>query len=188
MGSERRKQILLLALAAVLVVVAGYEWWSSSSPETTTADGSATSNVRGSSRTQAVPQLTAPDVHLAELSAEHPTPDSADRNLFRFKERPLPPPPPRPIAPPVVAPMAPVRSGPPPPPPVPPIRLKFIGYIQTENGQKIALLSDGLGRPEHVLEGGTALGQYKIWRIGVESIDISYLDGRGRQTIRLNGQ
>jgi hypothetical protein len=71
---------------------------------------------------------------------------------------------------------------------VPPIRLKFIGYIQTASGQKIALLSDGLGRPEHVLEGGTALGQYKIWRIGVESIDISYLDGRGRQTIRLNGQ
>jgi len=50
------------------------------------------------------------------------------------------------------------------------------------------LLSDGIGQPEHVVEGGTALGQYKIWRIGVESIDISYLDGRGRQTIRLNGQ
>jgi hypothetical protein len=186
MGSERRKQILLLALAGVLALVAGYQVWSSYSPQPTTTDASAASNVRGSSRTQAAPQLTAPDVHLAELSAEHPTPDSADRNLFRFRERPLPPP--RPIAPPVVAPSAPERNGPPPAPTVPPIRLKFIGYIQTENGQKIALLSDGLGRPEHVLEGGTALGQYKIWRIGVESIDISYLDGRGRQTIRLNGQ
>jgi len=187
MGSERRKQILLLALAGILVVVAGYEWWSAPSPGATTPEGSAASNVRGSSRAQATPQLTAPDVHLDELSAEHPTPDSADRNLFRFKERPLPPPPPRPMAPPSVAP-APVRSGPPPAPAVPPIRLKFIGYIQTEKGQKIALLSDGLGPPEHVLEGGTALGQYKIWRIGVESIDISYLDGRGRQTIRLNEQ
>jgi len=185
MGSERRKQILLLALAGVLVLVVGYQWWSSSE-SLTAPDASTASNVRGSSRAQAAPQLTAPDVHLAELSAERPTPDSADRNLFRFKERPLPPPPPRPIAPPVVAP--PERSGPPPAPTVPPIRLKFIGFIQTPSGQKIALLSDGLGPPEHVLEGGTALGQYRIWRIGVESIDISYLDGRGRQTIRLNGQ
>jgi hypothetical protein len=186
MGSERRKQILLLALVGVLALVVGYQVWSSYSPQSTTGDASAASNVRGASRAQAAPPLTAPDVHLAELSAEHPTPDSADRNLFRFKERPLPPPPPRPIAP--VAPVPPARSGPPPAPTVPPIRLKFIGYIQTESGQKIALLSDGLGRPEHVVEGGTALGQYKIWRIGVESIDISYLDGRGRQTIRLNGQ
>jgi hypothetical protein len=31
------------------------------------------------------------------------------------------------------------------------------------------------------------LGQYRILRIGAESIEMSYLDGRGRQTIRLTG-
>lgn len=187
MGSERRKQILLAGLAGVLALVAGYEWWANLSSMSPTATGTvAASNGRGASRSaQATPQVTAPDVHLAALSAEHPKPDSADRNLFKFKEKPLPSP--RPIVPPVAS-TQPTRGGPPPAPTVPPIRLKFIGYIETANGQKIALLSDGIGQPEHAVEGGTALGQYKIWRIGVESIDISYLDGRGRQTIRLNGQ
>ena len=187
MGSERRKQILLGGLAVVFALVVGYEaWWTSQS---TAGAPAAASNQRGASRSSQTPtQITAPDVHLAALSAEYPKPDSGDRNLFTFLDRPLPPPPARPIAPPVVAPSQPARGGPPAAPTVAPIRLKFIGYIETESGQKIALLSDGLGQPEHVVEGGIALGQYKIWRIGVESLDISYLDGRGRQTIRLNGQ
>ena len=71
---------------------------------------------------------------------------------------------------------------------MPPIALKFIGYIQAPDGRKLASLTDGTHAPVTVVEGQTVLGQYKIWRIGVESIDISYLDGRGRQTIRLNGQ
>jgi hypothetical protein len=79
----------------------------------------------------------------------------------------------------------PVRTG---PPPLPPIPLKFIGYIEGPGGHKIASLSDGTHQPFNVVEGGTVLGQYKIWRIGVESLDISYLDGRGRQTIRMTGQ
>jgi hypothetical protein len=78
----------------------------------------------------------------------------------------------------------PARSG---PPPLPPIPLKFIGYIEAPGGKKIASLSDGKG-VWTATEGQTVLGQYKIWRIGVESIDISYLDGRGRQTIRMTGQ
>ncbi len=186
MGSERGKQILFAGLAGLLVLVASYQVWVGWQP--TTAGPVAAPNDRGSSRTvQAPPQVTAPDVHLAALSAEHPKPDSTDRNLFRFKERPLPVPPPRRMTPPVVAPTSPGQGGTP-TPTVPPIRVKFIGYIETASGQKIALLSDGIGQPEHVVEGGTALGQYRIWRIGVESIDISYLDGRGRQAIRLNGQ
>jgi len=31
------------------------------------------------------------------------------------------------------------------------------------------------------------LGQYRILRISAESIEMAYLDGRGRQTIRLSG-
>ena len=58
---------------------------------------------------------------------------------------------------------------------------------QTSNSQKIAILSDGRGAPLYGKEGDTVLGQYKILHIGVESIDMAYLDGRGRQTIRLSG-
>jgi hypothetical protein len=65
--------------------------------------------------------------------------------------------------------------------------LKFIGVLETANTQKIAVLSDGRGAPLYGKEGDTVLGQYKILHIGVESIEMAYLDGRGRQTIRLSG-
>jgi len=37
-------------------------------------------------------------------------------------------------------------------------------------------------------EGEIVEGRYRILRIGVESIDLAYVDGRGRQTIRQTGQ
>ena len=37
------------------------------------------------------------------------------------------------------------------------------------------------------LEGQEIQGRYRILKIGVESIDIAYLDGTGRQTLRLGG-
>jgi hypothetical protein len=49
------------------------------------------------------------------------------------------------------------------------------------------VLSDGRGAPVYGSEGETVLGQYRILRIGTESIEMSYLDGRGRQTIRFSG-
>jgi hypothetical protein len=36
-------------------------------------------------------------------------------------------------------------------------------------------------------EGEVVAGQYRILKIGVESVEMAYLDGRGRQTIRLTG-
>lgn len=77
-----------------------------------------------------------------------------------------------------------VPTGPPPPPPIP---LKFIGVVEKADGTRIAVLSDGRG-PVHGVEGQEIAGQYKIVRIGEESIEIAYIDGRGRQTIRLTGQ
>ena len=37
-------------------------------------------------------------------------------------------------------------------------------------------------------EGEVIEGRYRIVKIGVESIELAYLDGRGRQTIRQTGQ
>lgn len=76
-------------------------------------------------------------------------------------------------------------SGPPPPPA---IALKFIGLIgPTPQVPKIAVLSDGKGLPVYGKEGDIILGQFRLIRIGVESVELAYLDGRGRQTIRLSG-
>jgi hypothetical protein len=121
-------------------------------------------------------------VHLDALSAERPKPDDAGRDLFRFKPRPAP----RPSLPPPVRSAEPVvPAGPPPPPP---IMLKFIGIVDAGQSKKIvAILSDGRGAPVYGSEGETILGQYRILRIGTESIELSYLDGRGRQTIRFTG-
>jgi hypothetical protein len=40
----------------------------------------------------------------------------------------------------------------------------------------------------HGYEGAIIDGRYRIVRIGVESIEMTYVDGGGRQTIRLTGQ
>jgi hypothetical protein len=184
MAPDRRKPLVLALLGGTLALLVGYRLWPA-----TTAGSFTASNGREPARTaQSQPQVTAPDVHIDALSAERPKPDNQERDLFKFKPKPPAPLPPRPAAPPPAPPVGVGRSGPPPPPRVPPITLKFIGYIETSRGEKIASLSDGIGLPMETKEGGTVLGRYKIWRVGVESIDISYLDGSGRTTIRLTGQ
>jgi hypothetical protein len=179
MRPERRRKLLIAALAVVLAV-AVFVWWPRSADP-----ARASSTGRGTGRTTARGAVgaTAPDVHLEALEAAHAKPGETERNLFKFKPKPPPPVPHSdPLPPPPVVP-----SGPPPPPPLPPIALKFIGVLETGNAQKIAILSDGRGAPVYGKEGETVLGQYKILRIGVESIEMAYLDGRGRQTIRLSG-
>ena len=72
--------------------------------------------------------------------------------------------------------------------PPPPIPLKFIGIVDVPGqSKKIAALTDSKGSVFHGMEGETVEGRYKILKIGVESIEMSYIDGRGRQTIRLTG-
>jgi Tfp pilus assembly protein PilP len=77
-----------------------------------------------------------------------------------------------------------VPAGPPPPPPIP---LKFIGIVQKQGeSTRIAVLSDGRG-VYHGREGDVIEGRYRIVRIGNDSVEMVYLDGRGRQVIRLSG-
>jgi hypothetical protein len=66
--------------------------------------------------------------------------------------------------------------------------LKFIGLIESSpQDRKLAVLSDGRS-VFHGYEGAIIDGRYRIVRIGVESIELTYADGQGRQTIRLTGQ
>ena len=182
MGTERRRQLLLGAVAVVLALVVYRAW------PTTSTSPTPSSNRQAQTRTSPnePPAPAAPDVHLAALDAERAKPESSERNLFRFRTKavPLPPPPPPRVTQPVVAgPVTPAG-----PPPLAPITLKFIGLVEaTEHKQKIAILSDGRNVPYYGREGDTIEGRYRILKIGVESIDIAYVDGRGRQTIRLTG-
>ena len=71
-------------------------------------------------------------------------------------------------------------------PPLPPITYKFIGVVETPGQQKYGVLSDGRN-VFHGREGDIIEGRFRILKIGAESIEMAYLDGRGRQTIRLTG-
>jgi hypothetical protein len=65
--------------------------------------------------------------------------------------------------------------------------MRFIGLVEeSERAQKIAILSDGRGIYQG-REGDIIEGRYRIVRIGLESVEMTYLDGRGRQSIRLSG-
>jgi hypothetical protein len=127
-------------------------------------------------------------VHLQALDAEPPAPGAAGRDLFQFQTRTAPPAPPAPVAPPPrpssSAPFAAGSAG----AGTAPIGLKFIGIVEaSDSDAKIAVLSDGRGAPLYGREGDTIAGRYRILHIGTESIEMAYLDGRGRQTIRLSG-
>jgi hypothetical protein len=130
-------------------------------------------------------------VRLDALKQPPPPPRSVNRNPFRFQPKPPPPPPPS-------AQIARGRGGeggtasmPPtgPPQPIgpPPIPLKFFGTLDVPGGGKLAALSDGR-TVFHGKEGDIIDGRYRIVKIGVESIVVEYVDGRGRTTIPLRGQ
>jgi hypothetical protein len=142
------------------------------------------------------PQAAAPGslpplerVRLEALASPRPDPGPPVRNPFVFGSRRAAGPPPS------AGPSDPGRltaSFPPPPsmaagpPPPAPIPLKFIGVVERGPALRVAVLSDG----RHVLygqEGEVLDGRYRIERIGPDSIDLAYTDGRGRQTIRLSG-
>jgi len=183
MAIERRQQWLLGALLAILAVVAYRAWTATSAtPARTSNEAGAAAGSAGRSGQAAQQRPDAPDVHLEALDGNRPKPGGSGRDLFRFKPKAPPPPPPQQPLPPV----NPVPPGPPPPPPVPPIPLKFIGTLE-RSGQKIAILSDSAGHVSYGPEGATIDGRYRIIRIGAESIEMAYVDGRGRQTIRFTG-
>jgi hypothetical protein len=192
MEAERKRQILLAVLAIVLAGVVYRQW-----PTTTTSSGpSPASNQRAGGRSGGVagdrnrqgPAAEGTiDVRLESLEAERPKPGPTDRNLFRFREKPPPLPPPSPDLG-GAEPRPDIPREPPGPPPPPPIGLKFIGVVeQGTEKRKIAVLSDGSGPPLYGAEGDLVAGRYRILKIGEESIELAYADGRGRQTIRLTG-
>jgi hypothetical protein len=125
-------------------------------------------------------------VRLDKLEAPAPDPGDTERNPFRFRPKPPPPQPPEePVKPKPFEPLEP--TGPPPPPQPPPIPLKFIGVTEAPGIGKIAALTDCRNTFQGK-EGETVEGRYRIVKIGLESLVIEYVDGKGRTTLRMSGQ
>lgn len=168
---------------AVLVAAIWWLWPASPAPVVSASPSGPTASRQ--SRTQAGPVV---EVRLDALTAERQRPSDTSRNPFRYQAKAAPPPSPKPVGPPPAdvnaEPPTPVPTGPPPPAPIP---LKFIGILERANGVKWAVLSDGKVTM-HGREGDIIDGRYRIVKIGTESIELTHLDGRGRQVVRLTGQ
>jgi hypothetical protein len=183
----RRQREIALAVAALTVAIAAYSV-RTVAPQTATA-GPQSRPQAGAVASTAPPALAQKgltDVNLSALDAPKAEPQDMVRNPFRFRPKP-PPPAPLPMPSTSVAPAMPLPTGPMEPAPPPRIPLKFIGFLEIPNKGLLASLTDGRG-VYRGFEGQTIEGRYRIIRIGVESIDLAYIDGRGRQTIRLTGQ
>jgi hypothetical protein len=181
MERKRQRELALAAVAVLAIAFAGYRVRSmSSAPDQSNPSSQRSATVPAPG--PQVPQKDLSQIDLSALNAPKAPPQTIVRDPFRFRQRPPPPPPPGPVRPP-----APQQTGPLEPPPPPHISLKFIGTLESQKPGRVAILSDGRGvYYGHV--GEIIEGRYRILQIGVESIELAYLDGRGRQTIRLTGQ
>ncbi len=182
---KQRKQLISLALLAGLLGLVYYYEFGQQTGTTTPA-----SNAQVAATTPAAsgpgPLPRAVDLKKLDPVLEE---SKSTRNPFRFGVPPPPPvvyhPPPPPPPPP---PPAPVPTGPPPKPRIP---LKFEGVVERKGYGKMAVLvyADGAGK-EGVMqgrEGDVIDGQYRIVKIGLNSITMEYLDGTGQQVIALSG-
>jgi hypothetical protein len=174
-------------LAGLLVVLGGLLWveWPRIFEGNQPAAPTARPQAPAPAPRAASPGRALGDIGLEALDEPVPAPVDSGRNPFRFAAGV------RDVTgtggavaavPPVMLPPVPVvPQGP------PPIPLRFIGLVDAP-GQtaRLAVLSDGRN-VFHGREGDIIDGRYRIVRIGVESIEMSHVDGRGRQTIRLSG-
>jgi hypothetical protein len=182
-ATDRVPRRPLIVLGVLLVTLAGLIVYNLDGSEQADPPAATSNPPRATRGRQPATTAQELDLRLETLSQVKPAPEESDRNPFRFRP---PPPPPAPQA----APTEPVSTGPnppPPPPQLPPIPLKFIGVFEATRVGKVAALKDDRG-VYHAREGEIVVGQYRVVRIGVESIVMEYADGRGRQTIRLSGQ
>lgn len=184
-----RKQLLMGGAAVIVLVLAITLLRPAGTPTKAAAPTPPPVQARGSSgQAQGDPAVPVAPVKLKALSETREEPGEGKRNPFRFQPKFVPPPPKPVVSAPVVT--EPPRPLPPPgPPPLPPIQLKFIGVLERANGVKWAVLTDGkTPTPMYGKDGDIIDGRYQIVKIGTESIEMTYTDGRGRTVIRLTGQ
>jgi hypothetical protein len=176
---NQRTKYLLLALAGVLLVWALMSLGDDGLGEPAIGTGApaarpaARSGAVGSGEREVLP------LRSAVLEAV-PAEIEPGRNPFSFYQPPPPPPQPRPVVtppprrdpPPVV--QEPPRVVEPPKPQPPPVTYRFLGSFGSER-RKVAVLTDG----EVIVNaqvGDVLDGKFRISRIGLESVDIAFVD------------
>lgn len=172
---SRRRQAVLVGILAV--VLAGVAWYRlrPAVPPVAASNGVATGTKEGE------PLLLPEAVRMGALDA---VPESVGigRNPFVFGVRPAPPSSLRPAASP---------PGPPPPPPPPPgpppINLRLTGMTQMPGtGRMMVTLKDpATGAIFQAFEGDVVDGRYRVVKVGLQSVVVSYLDGTSTRTIAL---
>ena len=187
-SEQRRQQAILGALLAALALLLAWQFWPAAAPATrtgTTRTGARAAVAAQSPVAGAGDVAAPPHVDLEALSGPRPGPERPRRNPFRLGAE-APPPAATPASVSGSTPVPPANAGPPLPPPPPPIPLKFIGSLTAATTGRIAVLSDGkfvyYGREGDIID-----GRYRVVKIGEESLQIEYFDGRGRQTLRMSG-
>ena len=186
-GPERRRQLTLLAV--LLVVLAGALWWRlgrgfGASPAATALPAGTPAAAGAGGGQLPVP----PAVNLDTIGASG-TAGQVVRNPFGFGQRNDPAPPgsdfitaPGPITPPSFA-TAPEPQGP------PPIPLLLTGLTRLDAGGRtlVTLKDPSLNVLHQAYEGDIVDGRYRVVKVGVQSVVVSYLDGSGMRTLPLGG-
>ncbi len=184
MFDDRRKLLMGGGVVAAIVLATWMMWPASPAPSAAVPTAPARGAPQASRPAGAAPVVP---VKLDALTAGRQQPSDTERNPFRYQPKAAPPPPragAMPTPTPAEAPRPPVPTG---PPALPPIPLKFIGILERASGEKWAVMSDGK-TTMHGRDGDIVDGRYRIVKIGTESIELTYADGRGRQVVRLTGQ
>jgi hypothetical protein len=184
MTEKSRRQGILLGMLVVTLI--GVLVWTMGGEDPASSPAAPSNPAQRAARAGEASTEVA-GLRLEALKAEREQLQEAERNPFRFRPKPPPPPPPvtRPL-PRAEAVAQPVPTGPPPPPPIP---LRFIGFVDAAGPTgRVGILSDGRGNVFQGKEGDIIEGRYRVLRVGTDSAELVYLDGRGRQTIRLSGQ
>lgn len=180
-GPERRRQISRLVVLALLLVVVVWLW----TPTGTPASSSNQPVTPAAGPAGQLPQPEALRLNTLQSAADLPP---VERNPFVFGMRePAPSAPgtsflttPQPLAPPVPAP-PPVPQGP------PAIPLRLTGMTVTEAGGRtlVTLKDPATNALYQAHEGDIVDGRYRVVKVGVTSVVVSYLDGSGIRTLPL---
>lgn len=176
-GTDRRRLFWLGGLLLVLVAI----WWWQGRPATVA--GGAASNAQ--TRVPDAGVLARPEpVNLAALD-EVPEPPEPGRNPFAFGVRP---PPPAPPPPPRIDP-GPIVTAPPVPQGPPPIALRLVGVVKMPDGRTMITLKDPKTNALfQAVEGDVVDGRYRVSKVTMQSVVLSYVDGSGARTLPLGSR
>jgi hypothetical protein len=178
-GPERRRQLGRLGvLVAALAVAVWYQW-------PPAAPSAPASNLQTAPPVAAEPLSLPEPVKLGALD-EVPAETDVGRNPFGFGARPAPVPSPASYRPPTVS----VPAGPAAPAGPPPIALRLTGLlVHPASGRRMATLKDpASGALFHAYEGDVVDGRYRVVKVGLQSVVVSYVDDSGHRTLGLGSQ